>query len=179
MAKAECNGVGARPHAPQKAPVAADRFCCGMVARSLAGRDAGGWFVVAALTADGHALIVDGKLHPIRRPKRKKCKHLAPTNTVWDLGSPAPWSDKKLYARLSQFGREAPATGDVVGAVNSDTAAGGTAANTADAVGTASAADSKAAVKCADATADQNAAGQCQTNGHKEEEACQKKMSLK
>lgn len=53
----------------------------GTVVRSAAGRDKGGFFAV--LETDGvYAVLCDGKHRPLERPKKKKLKHLAATNTV-------------------------------------------------------------------------------------------------
>lgn len=47
----------------------------GQVVQSICGRDAGKFFLVLALQG-GFALIADGKVHKIEKPKRKKLKHL-------------------------------------------------------------------------------------------------------
>lgn len=86
---------------------AAPKFCPGTVVRSLAGRDAGRWFVVLQLQ-DGYAHIADGDLHPLQHAKRKKLRHLAPSNTVWNLTPPTPWTDAALRGALARFG-EPPA----------------------------------------------------------------------
>ena len=53
----------------------------GSVVRARAGRDKDKFFVV--LQTDGeYALIADGKRRRVEHPKRKKLKHLSPTNTV-------------------------------------------------------------------------------------------------
>lgn len=58
-------------------------FVRGLVVRSLAGRDKGGFFLV--LSADRNGIVVcDGKRRPLENPKRKNPKHLAATNTVLD-----------------------------------------------------------------------------------------------
>ena len=44
---------------------------------SKAGRDAGRALVVLALEGDAYALVADGRLRPVEKPKRKKLKHLA------------------------------------------------------------------------------------------------------
>lgn len=48
----------------------------GRVALSKAGRDKGRAFVILEQTEDGHALIADGDLRKIEKPKRKKLMHL-------------------------------------------------------------------------------------------------------
>lgn len=45
------------------------------IVQSLAGHDKGGLFYVLK-TEGGHALIADGKLRKLSKPKRKKLKHL-------------------------------------------------------------------------------------------------------
>lgn len=53
----------------------------GMVVRSKAGRDIGDWFVV--LQCDGqYAYLANGELRKVDRPKKKKLKHLQPTEHV-------------------------------------------------------------------------------------------------
>lgn len=54
----------------------------GQVVRSLAGRDKGRFYAVLCL--EGKAVfLVDGKLHPLERPKRKNLRHLQHTQTVF------------------------------------------------------------------------------------------------
>lgn len=61
-------------------------FVRGLVVRSAAGRDKGGFFTV--LEADDvYAVICDGKRRSLSSPKRKKRKHLAATKTVLAEGS--------------------------------------------------------------------------------------------
>jgi len=55
-------------------------LCIGQIVYSKRGRDAGNAFVVLKLTDDG-AFIADGKLRTLAKPKRKKRKHLCPTNS--------------------------------------------------------------------------------------------------
>ena len=72
----------------------------GTVVRSLAGRDAGGWF--ALLEADGKsALLADGKGRPLERPKRKNLRHLAFTRRK--LEETALHSNRALRAALRSF----------------------------------------------------------------------------
>lgn len=53
-----------------------DTISVGQVVQSKAGRDKGRFFIVIDLPDEAHALIVDGGLRKINRPKRKKLKHL-------------------------------------------------------------------------------------------------------
>jgi ribosomal protein L14E/L6E/L27E len=49
----------------------------GRVVLSKAGRDAGRALVVLALDGAEHALVADGDLRTVEKPKRKKFKHLS------------------------------------------------------------------------------------------------------
>ncbi|MCI1964986.1 MAG: KOW domain-containing RNA-binding protein [Oscillospiraceae bacterium] len=56
-------------------------FIRGLVVRSAAGRDKGGFFAV--LQADAlSAVICNGKRRSLEHPKTKNVKHLFPTNTL-------------------------------------------------------------------------------------------------
>jgi ribosomal protein L14E/L6E/L27E len=55
-------------------------FKVGQIVQSAAGRDKGLFMVILALEGD-YALIADGKERKIKKPKKKKLKHLFPTNT--------------------------------------------------------------------------------------------------
>jgi len=56
----------------------------GTVVFSKKGRDKRLPFVVIEI-ADDFVFLVDGKLRPLANPKRKKIKHIQPTNIVHDL----------------------------------------------------------------------------------------------
>ena len=47
----------------------------GALAKSLAGHDKGDFFVIMEET-DEYVLLVDGKLRPFKKPKRKNKKHI-------------------------------------------------------------------------------------------------------
>ena len=50
---------------------------CGRLCLSKAGRDKGRYFIIMeANEKEGYALIVDGMMRKISKPKRKKVKHL-------------------------------------------------------------------------------------------------------
>jgi ribosomal protein L14E/L6E/L27E len=53
----------------------------GQVVISKKGRDKGGFFVVTG-TEGEYAMLVDGKLRPLDRPKKKKHLHIQPTNHI-------------------------------------------------------------------------------------------------
>lgn len=75
-------------------------FVRGMVVRSAAGRDQGGFFAV--LSADGvYAVICDGKRRSLDHPKKKKLKHLAPTNTV--VPEPSMETNREIRKALAPF----------------------------------------------------------------------------
>ncbi len=77
-------------------------FCTGMVVRSRAGRDADRWCVIVGLQGN-YALIADGALRRLAKPKRKKLMHLAKTNTVLTLS--AYPTDNSLKQALAAFGQ--------------------------------------------------------------------------
>jgi ribosomal protein L14E/L6E/L27E len=54
---------------------------CGQVVISKAGRDSGEWFIVYGVDKD-YLLLVNGKSRPLEHPKRKKIKHVQPTNNI-------------------------------------------------------------------------------------------------
>ena len=60
-------------------------FQPGQVVYSKAGRDKGKTFLVVSLITERngeYAYLTDGKARPLIRPKKKKLKHIQPTNTV-------------------------------------------------------------------------------------------------
>ena len=77
-------------------------FCKGMVVRSRAGRDAGRWLVITALEGN-YALLADGDLRSLQKPKRKKLMHLAGTKAVLDLS--VIDTDTSLKQALAAYGR--------------------------------------------------------------------------
>ena len=72
----------------------------GQVVLSKAGKDSGSFYAVLKEEED-FAYIADGRLRKIEKPKKKRIKHLAPTNTV--LSTEAFETNKKLRAALSKF----------------------------------------------------------------------------
>lgn len=75
-------------------------FQRGTIVRSKAGHDKGSFFSVLSVTED-MALITDGKSRTIDKPKRKKLKHLAFTNTV--LSEQTMNDDHKIRQELETF----------------------------------------------------------------------------
>ena len=53
----------------------------GQIVFSKRGRDKGGVFVVMAVEGE-YVFLADGNLRPLCKPKKKKIKHIQPTNTV-------------------------------------------------------------------------------------------------
>ncbi len=54
----------------------------GQIVYSKAGRDAGRVFIVLDVLNGSYALIADGELRKVEKPKKKKIKHLAITGYV-------------------------------------------------------------------------------------------------
>lgn len=72
----------------------------GCVAKSLFGRDAGRFYAV--LSVEGNAaLIADGKVRRVERPKRKNAKHLCATGTQLSAESMA--TNNQLKRALRAF----------------------------------------------------------------------------
>lgn len=72
----------------------------GLVVRSAAGRDKGGFFLV--LEADAQfAVLCDGKRRSLEHPKRKKHKHLFATKTVLPEGSMQ--TNREIRGALNRF----------------------------------------------------------------------------
>ena len=53
----------------------------GMVVYSKAGRDKGAPFIVLKCEGE-YAYLTDGQSRPLNKPKKKKLKHIQPTNTT-------------------------------------------------------------------------------------------------
>ena len=56
----------------------------GQIAFSKSGRDKGKVFIIMAIEGE-YAFLTDGQLRPINKLKKKKFKHIQPTNTIIDL----------------------------------------------------------------------------------------------
>lgn len=76
-------------------------FVRGLVVRSAAGRDKGGFFIVLEADAQ-YAVICDGKRRSLDHSKKKKCKHLFPTKTVLPEGSMQ--TNREIRGALRNFG---------------------------------------------------------------------------
>jgi ribosomal protein L14E/L6E/L27E len=56
----------------------------GQIVFSKRGRDKGKAFVVMSVSGE-YVFLADGRTRPIEKPKKKKFKHVQPTNTVLGL----------------------------------------------------------------------------------------------
>ena len=72
----------------------------GRVVRSIAGRDAGVFYVVLE-DRDGRVLLAAGKRRQLERPKCKSRRHIRKTNTVLELSGAA--TNKMLRRALRPF----------------------------------------------------------------------------
>lgn len=77
-------------------------FVRGLVVRSKAGRDKGGFFTLLSI-AGQRAIICDGKRRSLATPKCKNLKHLAPTGVV--LSDDFMKTDRAIRKALRQFDR--------------------------------------------------------------------------
>ena len=68
----------------------------GSVVESIAGHDAGRFYVV--VSEKRHVALADGKVRLLEKPKRKSVKHIRKINAVLDLSSGA--TNKKLRTFL-------------------------------------------------------------------------------
>lgn len=80
-------------------------YAPGTVVKSLAGHDAGSFYVVMK-TAPDACFIADGRLRRLEAPKRKNIRHLAATSTKVDL----QWADtnRRLKEALRPFNSPEP-----------------------------------------------------------------------
>ena len=76
-------------------------MCIGAVVQSKAGRDRYRLYIIVGVTEDGRALIANGKLHTLAKPKKKNLRHL----TVLAKGGETrfPAADDAIYAYLQDF----------------------------------------------------------------------------
>lgn len=75
-------------------------FKKGTVVKSAAGRDRDQWFIVWEVDGDT-VLLVDGKIRPLEKPKRKKKKHCHPTHKMVSL-SKELIGNKAIYRKLQE-----------------------------------------------------------------------------
>lgn len=72
----------------------------GLVVRSVAGHDKGGFFTVLEVQKD-FAFLCDGKRRPLEHPKKKKIKHLA--LTVTELSDSSMKTNREIRKALHPF----------------------------------------------------------------------------
>ena len=78
----------------------------GLVAKSTSGHDGGRYYAVVAL--DGpFAVIADGKVRKLEKPKKKNARHLTPTGTV--LTHEQLSTNRQLRRALFAFNNGGPA----------------------------------------------------------------------
>ncbi|NMC57091.1 MAG: hypothetical protein GYA50_07725 [Eubacteriaceae bacterium] len=56
----------------------------GQLVRSCQGRDRGQWMIIMKVLDNDYALLCDGKIRKIEKPKKKKLKHISKTNIIFD-----------------------------------------------------------------------------------------------
>ncbi|MEN1762141.1 MULTISPECIES: KOW domain-containing RNA-binding protein [Anoxynatronum] len=72
----------------------------GQVVRSIQGRDKGRYLVVIDVLDETHALLVDGKLRRLDRPKKKKSKHFVSAGLISEEIRQRILSEKKMNNAL-------------------------------------------------------------------------------
>ena len=80
----------------------------GRIVRSTQGRDRGRYFLVMTVSEDGTVTVADGLTHPLKRPKKKKTRHLHAEPIVVNLETIRPEGgevqDSDLRRALNQNG---------------------------------------------------------------------------
>ncbi len=76
-------------------------MCIGTVVQSKAGRDRYRLYIIVGVTEDGRALIANGRLHTLAKPKKKNLRHL----TVLAQGEVQTCldTDDAVYTYLQDF----------------------------------------------------------------------------
>lgn len=74
------------------------------VVKSIAGHDKNNFFVVLKIDGD-YALICDGAIRKLSKPKKKKIKHLSITKTI--LNSEVLNNDCQIRKSLKVFNKQA------------------------------------------------------------------------
>lgn len=78
-------------------------MCIGAVVKSKSGRDRYRLYVIVGVTEDGRALIANGRLHTLEKPKKKNLRHLAVLARGTAEASPHWDSNDALHAYLQDF----------------------------------------------------------------------------
>jgi ribosomal protein L14E/L6E/L27E len=78
----------------------------GQVVFSKRGRDKGLAFLVIEML-DEYVYLTDGRVRPLAKPKKKKIKHIQPTNTIIDLNefNPRSLKDSDIRKLLAVYVR--------------------------------------------------------------------------
>lgn len=82
-------------------------MCIGAVVQSKTGRDRYRLYVIVGVTEDGRALIANGRLHTLQKPKKKNLRHLAVLRQGEAQASPHWDTDDALHAYLQDFEEQA------------------------------------------------------------------------
>lgn len=72
----------------------------GQIVQSIQGRDQGRLMVIIDIIDDAYALLVDGSLRRLDKPKKKKVKHFVSTGVVSEEIRQRVLSDKKMNNAL-------------------------------------------------------------------------------
>jgi len=79
----------------------------GQIVLSKMGRDKNRFFIIYSITNDGYVYLVDGNLRKVKKPKKKKIKHIAPTlfvsNEIKDKIIKKKLTDADVYKVISDF----------------------------------------------------------------------------
>ena len=81
-------------------------MCIGAVVKSKTGRDRYRLYVIVGVTEDGRALIANGRLHTLDKPKKKNLRHLAVLRQGAADVSPYWDTDDALHAYLQDFEKQ-------------------------------------------------------------------------
>lgn len=79
--------------------------CIHTVALSLKGRDKGRLFLIIGYQDEAYALIADGKLRKLEKPKKKKLMHLKAIGTM-NLKDPTAATNRMLRRLLKNYQTE-------------------------------------------------------------------------
>ena len=82
-------------------------MCIGAVVQSKTGRDRYRLYVIVGVTEDGRALIANGRLHTLEKPKKKNLRHLRVLRQGEAQSSPYWDTNDALLAYLQDFETQA------------------------------------------------------------------------
>lgn len=81
-------------------------MCIGAVVKSKTGRDRYRLYVIVGVTEDGRALIANGRLHTLEKPKKKNLRHLTVLRQGAAKASPYWDTNDALHAYLQDFEKQ-------------------------------------------------------------------------